>query len=453
MSALAVRLQAKQTTVDELAKELDFDEMGWDDIGRKGAAGADVDSDGEASDDSFDDELYGDSGSDGDSDDSAGGASRSGRKKKRGRREAAQAARRKRGFTSRRQERAYTRFDEPNQELDVERTNMHPPSDAYVALAGPHAEFRVNATGARLHDRGYRRHLTGSRLRETTAAAVLHIIDDCVRQRDAASAARSRQRDAGEDTAGAASSTGARPDEEAAGVWVDNPALLPLWDPFCGSGTLLIEALDWHAQALAALPRSFSFEKFKSHDADAYKEYLADLRHRRRVRALEFAQQAAQAAHETAADGDAGDAEASEATPLFIGTDYKGANVQATIGNMEVALNSAADKGVARKLRRLVSIKRGDFDAVEPTIPPGAIVITNVPMPKRTKEGETARALYARFGDMLRRRPDLQHVYVLAKHSRFARATRLPWRTLMEIQGSNSKRRLQLLELTRAAIR
>ena len=56
----------------------------------------------------------------------------------------------------------------------------------------------------------------------------------------------------------------------------------PFLDPFCGTGTILIEALWWACNRAPGLGRSFAFEKWKNFSAPLWRELLLDAEKRQR---------------------------------------------------------------------------------------------------------------------------------------------------------------------------
>jgi putative N6-adenine-specific DNA methylase len=107
-----------------------------------------------------------------------------------------------------------------------------PPVDVLVRSDGDQVEVSVDASGERLHRRGWRRDVTEAPLRENLAAAVLHLAQ-----------------------------------------WHPGEALV---DPMCGSGTFPIEAA---TIALAQPPgagRSFAFEGWPSHDRELWARIRAE---------------------------------------------------------------------------------------------------------------------------------------------------------------------------------
>mgnify|MGYP001029224832 FL=1 len=74
------------------------------------------------------------------------------------------------------------------------------------------------------------------------------------------------------------------------------------------------------------------------------------------------------------------------------------------------------------------SLLRGDFEEVEPKVPPGAIIVTNLPYGVRSSpDAQALRATFERFGDMLKKRPDFREVYVINGSPLLQSATKLEW--------------------------
>jgi len=85
----------------------------------------------------------------------------------------------------------------------------------FLRLDHDEVEVSVDASGELLHRRGYRTHIGNAPLRETLAAALIHI--------------------------------------------ADTPRATHLWDPFCGSGTIPLEWLSLH-HPYPTPPRRYAFE-------------------------------------------------------------------------------------------------------------------------------------------------------------------------------------------------
>lgn len=110
-----------------------------------------------------------------------------------------------------------------------------PTSRVFVRLERDEVQVSIDASGERLHRRGYRTHVAEASLRETLAAALVH----------------------------AARRSGARG--------------TALWDPFCGAGTILLEWLEMELGRSAGARRAFAFERWPTHDEGAYAELVSSL--------------------------------------------------------------------------------------------------------------------------------------------------------------------------------
>lgn len=247
-----------------------------------------------------------------------------------------------------------------------------PQARVYLRLDHDRVQVSVDATGAPLYRRGYRRHVGKAPLRETLAALLLHH----------------------------AGWPGAGPREGAAEC---PPAL---WDPFCGSGTIPIEAAAMTLGLPAAVGRSFAFERWPTHDVDAY------------------------AVWQTKLDAAVGGLRGRAGTcPPLVGSDVDGRELDAATANAK----RAGVEGVVRWVR-------GDFEVVAPEIPKGSWVVTNPPYGKRSPgrgtrgEPEPVRETLRRFGALLRRRPDLR-VVALHPARGFESWTGLGWERLAHMDN------------------
>jgi len=186
-----------------------------------------------------------------------------------------------------------------------------------VRLERNHCVVRLDSSGARLHRRGYREQTGSAPLRETLAAAIIRACG-----------------------------------------WEEQQTLI---DPFCGSGTFMIEAAERSMGLAAGRRRPFAMERWPFVDAAE----LGALR------------QAAIAVDPTPA-------------PLLLGSDRADGAIRAATGN-------AARAGVSDAIRfermRASSIQRPDAN--------GGWIITNPPWGVRLAEGDL-RPLYASFGRTLR---------------------------------------------------
>jgi len=227
----------------------------------------------------------------------------------------------------------------------------------HLRLERDRVQVSVDASGELLHRRGYRRHVGEAPMRETLAAA-------CLR---------------------AAGYDGTR----------------PLWDPFCGAGTLPLEALGLATGTRPGAGRSFAFEAWPTHDAAGFAELRAGL-----------------------------------PSPCPAPASVLGSDVDADA--LEAASSNAAAAGLAPELRQ------GDFAAVADAVPAGTMIVTNPPYGHRLGgEGE----VYRRLGDLLREREDLGPVFMLTGRRGLSRATGLPWEPVLAF--SNRGLPVRLMRLAR----
>lgn len=201
----------------------------------------------------------------------------------------------------------------------------------------------VDSSGEPLHRRGYRLATGKAPLRETLAAALL-----------------------------------------LASGW---DARSPLVDPFCGAGTIAIEALLLARRRAPGRARGFAFQGWPDFDPDTWAEVLA-----------------------------ASDARAAQAPPAppVAASDRDAGAVAAARANAQRA-------GVADELE----LQQRPLSALE--VPPGrGWIATNPPHGVRLASGRDLRNLYARFGRVLRERCAGWSVALLAPDARLLRASGLP---------------------------
>lgn len=215
-----------------------------------------------------------------------------------------------------------------------------PPQLIVVRLVHDHCTISVDSSGELLHRRGYRLATAKAPLRETLAATMLL-------------------------AAGWADGWAAGQGEE---VGVSPAALL---DPFCGSGTIAIEAAQ---MALGMAPglasgqaRHFAFMAWPDYDAGLWGQLVEQAQE---THAQQLARQAGR---------------------LQIGASDRDA------GAIELARANATRGGVADH----VSFSRQPVSAVTPYSESGWIV-TNPPYGLRVSAGHDGRNLYAQFGHLLR---------------------------------------------------
>ena len=186
----------------------------------------------------------------------------------------------------------------------------------------------VDTSGALLHQRGYRLATAKAPLRETLAAGMLF-----------------------------------------ASAW---DAAAPLLDPFCGAGTIAVEAA-LLAQGLApGRARRFAFMGWPDFEVEAWQSLLAEA-----------------------------DSQSTSVAPPILASDRDGGAIDAACANAE----RAGVGGSIEFTRRAVS-------AIEPPGGPGWVV-TNPPYGVRVSQRHDLRNLYAQFGHVLRAKCAGWHVALL----------------------------------------
>ena len=181
-----------------------------------------------------------------------------------------------------------------------------------------HCTVSADSSGAHLHQRGYRTAVTEAPVRETLAAALV-----------------------------------------LASGWDETS---PLMDPFCGSGTIPIEAAMIAAKIAPGRNRQFRFMKWPKFEPSIWKQLLAAAKRR----------------------------EKRDAQPVILGSDRSAAAIRAATENAERAGVSGA-----------VRFERVDALQVEPVLPPGCLV-SNPPYGVRLGDADEARTLLSQFGQRLR---------------------------------------------------
>ncbi|MGQ0633910.1 MAG: THUMP domain-containing class I SAM-dependent RNA methyltransferase [Planctomycetaceae bacterium] len=225
---------------------------------------------------------------------------------------------------------------------NVDRKN--PDLLVHAHFAGGRCTLSLDAVGVSLHERGYREQPTAAPLKETLAAAIVELT--------------------GWDGAG------------------------PLYDPFCGSGTLLIEAALKALNVAPGLSRpKFACRLWPDFDARLWEQAVAEARARRQTRL----------------------------SHPIVGTDV---NAHA----IEAARRNATRAGVAEAMQFFV---RPVAEMVPPTDVPGTLV-TNPPYGERLGNERELAELYHRFGAALSDRFAGWTAWVLAGNLSLARHIDLP---------------------------
>lgn len=179
----------------------------------------------------------------------------------------------------------------------------------------------------------------------------------------------------------------------------------PLWDPFCGSGTLIIEGLARREPAALRETERRQIQHWPIYDSEQW-----DSLNRQHTEA-----------------GQGG---------VLLGTDRDPQAIARAQGNAERA-------GPSGEMRFEVATIGSGVKLV----PEGAAIVTNTPYGKRLGGGQDLLRAFRDFGVMLTARPDLGPVVALVGHDRFERETGLPWTCLAEFPNRGT--RVRLVRLTR----
>ena len=202
-------------------------------------------------------------------------------------------------------------------ESDVSTNRRNPPQLIFVRLLQDRCTISIDSSGDLLHRRGYRLAVAKAPLRETLAAGMI--------------------------------------------VGSGWDGVSPLLDPFCGSGTIAIEAAQMAHRIPPGVKRHFAFMDWPNFDRISWKALLSD--------ALS----------------------SSPATfPRIIASDRDEGAIRAALANAERA-------GVGN----CIEFTSRAISAIEPPPGPGWVV-TNPPYGLRTKANLDLRNLYAQFGRVLR---------------------------------------------------
>ncbi|MGD0879328.1 MAG: class I SAM-dependent RNA methyltransferase [Anaerolineales bacterium] len=214
-----------------------------------------------------------------------------------------------------------------------EESDSHPPQMIVVRLVDDKCTLSVDSSGALLHKRGYRLAVAKAPLRETLAAALLM-----------------------------------------ASGW---NASAPLLDPFCGSGTIPIEAALMRLGLPPGLNRRFAFMDWPGYDQAAFSDQRSAVGN---LQSKILDQQSSIVI--LASDRDA--------------------------GAIKMAHENAARAGV----EDAIEFKCQAVSSITPP-PVRGWVVTNPPYGVRVSQGSDLRNLYAQFGHVLRRQCPGWNVAVL----------------------------------------
>ncbi len=207
--------------------------------------------------------------------------------------------------------------------VDTERPDLR----IHVHLSGTTATVSIDLAGESLHQRGIDRRGARAPLKENLAAALLRIAG-----------------------------------------WHTRFATAPLFDPLCGSGTILVEAA-WMALDVApGLERErIGAEGWRGHQAAIWERLRAEARDRRIA--------------------------GKDRTIRIAGSDASRTAIESVRGNLERA-------GIARHVR----VRVQELRDIEAPWPEGGLVLTNPPYGARLGEAGELGPLYELLGDILKRR-------------------------------------------------
>lgn len=227
-----------------------------------------------------------------------------------------------------------------------------------VRMVSNHCTISIDSSGELLHRRGYRLATAKAPLRETVAAGMLM-----------------------------------------ASGW---DRVSPLLDPFCGSGTIPIEA----ALMVRGIPpgrgRHFAFMEWPSFDRDAWESLLSEI------------QQTGQPS----------------SSPVIRASDRNAGAIRAAQANAERA-------GVSD----YIDFSCHAVSSISPPPGPGWVV-TNPPYGVRTKTDRDLRNLYAQFGNVLRAKYAGWQVAVLCASAQLLHSIRLEWGQEVSLMTGGIKVRL-----------
>ena len=160
---------------------------------------------------------------------------------------------------------------------------------------------------------------------------------------------------------------------------------IPLLDPMCGSGTILLEAALMALDIAPGLGRHFAFDKFRNFDGRRWRELLQQSQARQRPK-----------------------------TPLAIyGSDLSGDALKAARVNL-----------AACGLEKLVSLKQANILEIAAPANEG-IIVTNPPYGVRLGEQQELAEFYPKLGDVLKKNFAGWRAYILSADMRLPKLIRL----------------------------
>lgn len=218
---------------------------------------------------------------------------------------------------------------------------VHPAMRIHAFLTDRHMQLYLDTSGEALFKRGYRQSSGEAPLRENLAAGILKL-------------------------AGWAPGT-------------------PLFDPMCGSGTLLIEAALMALDIAPGRARHFAFERLLPHDPQGWQQIREAALAKERPR-----------------------------EPL----DIHGSDTEAA------ALHTCRSNLAAADLTACISLATADFLDRQPPFP-GGVIVTNPPYGVRLDEQSSLAVLYPLLGHVLKQRYAGWRAYFFTADLRLAKLIRL----------------------------
>jgi putative N6-adenine-specific DNA methylase len=160
---------------------------------------------------------------------------------------------------------------------------------------------------------------------------------------------------------------------------------IPLLDPMCGSGTILMEAALMALDIVPGFGRHFAFEKFKNFDARRWRELM-----QRRAAGQK-----------------------PKVPQAIYGGDLSGDVLKAARSNL-----------IAAGLEKVVSLKRANVLEISAPAKEG-IIVTNPPYGVRLGEQQALAEFYPKLGDVLKKRFSGWRIYLLSADMRLPKLIRL----------------------------
>jgi len=248
------------------------------------------------------------------------------------------------------------RLGKPSPKLKDDEDSDQPPQLVVVRLSEDKCTVSVDSTGTLLHKRGYRQAVAKAPLRETLAAALLM-----------------------------------------ASGW---DKVSPLLDPFCGSGTIPIEAALIALGIPPGIDRRFAFMDWPGFDDSLWQDTTVSWQ------------------------------KAAGKPPLILASDRDA-------GAIKMAQANAERAGVADS----IEFKCQAVSSITPPSQPGWIV-TNPPYGPRLSEGKDLRNLYAQFGNILREKCPGWNLSVLCSDRLLLGQIRIPLDTSLSLVNGGLRLRL-----------